>query len=270
MLGATGFEDSSKSFRDIVHKEINRPLTHWELMVNQSKMATAVGRRVFDEDEIQDSDNEDEAVKEPVPKKKPVVSRYLNVFDKKEEKIDPSLSNKTNNKIRSIIENPTEFGLWDTALNPVSVVKSCQKQPIKVKANPLTAFEEKLRQAQIEAENKAHPEEIETITSSKKCSLKERAKTGKYLHENDMSWCKKFTHFDQKDIIKWFKRFRQLSPKGKMTKHELAKAYDKMFIGNGKIFSELIFDSYKTEYLDFKVSARSPLLGRFPISSFTT
>ena len=53
MLGATGFEESSKSFRDIVHREINRPLTHWELMCNQSKMATAVGRRVFDEDEIQ-------------------------------------------------------------------------------------------------------------------------------------------------------------------------------------------------------------------------
>ena len=224
-------------------------------MVNQSKMATAVGRRVFDEEEMQDSDSEDKIIKEPVPKKKAVVSRYLNVFDKKEEKIDPSLSNKTNNKIRSIIENPTEFGLWDTALNPVNVVKSCQRQPIKVKANPPTAFEKKLRQAQMEAKATSYPvdNELKENTSSKKCSLKERTKTGKYLHENDMSWCKKFTHFDQKEIIKWFKRFRQLTPKGKMTKPELTKAYDKMFIGNGKVFSELIFDSYQTEFLDFKV-----------------
>ena len=79
---------------------------------------------------LQDEDDEKEVQKEPVPKKKAVVSRYLNVFDKGEEKKDKSLSNKTNNEVRHLIANPTEFGLWDNALNPVNVVKSCQRQVI--------------------------------------------------------------------------------------------------------------------------------------------
>ena len=56
MLGAKGFKEHI-SFKDVVRQEINRPLSHWELMVNQSKVAPALGRRVFDEEEI--FDNED-------------------------------------------------------------------------------------------------------------------------------------------------------------------------------------------------------------------
>jgi len=41
--------------------------------------------------------------------------------------------------------------------------------------------------------------------------------TGKYLHENDLKWCKRNTKFSEKDIIKWFRRFRTLCPKGDMT-----------------------------------------------------
>jgi len=41
--------------------------------------------------------------------------------------------------------------------------------------------------------------------------------TGKYLHENDLKWCKRNTKYSEKDIIKWFRRFRTLCPRGDMT-----------------------------------------------------
>jgi hypothetical protein len=48
-------------------------------------------------------------------------------------------------------------------------------------------------------------------------SFRKFTATGKYLHENDIRWCIKNTKFtSEKEIIKWFKRFRTLCPKGDM------------------------------------------------------
>lgn len=105
--------------------------------------------------------------------------------------------------------------------------------------------------------------------------------TGKYLHENDIKWCKKNTKFSEKEIIKWFRRFRTMCPRGDMTiDHvkcyfnysfifnitnfnfmmcfQLVATYNKLFVGGGNpdFFSELIFEQFDVNHkhsLDFKV-----------------
>jgi hypothetical protein len=56
-------------------------------------VVAAFGRRLFDEDEI---DDEDEDVIEVV-KKKPIVSKYMDVFAKEEDKIDLKEKNDLKN-----------------------------------------------------------------------------------------------------------------------------------------------------------------------------
>ena len=91
--------------------------------------------------------------------------------------------------------------------------------------------------------------------------LIEQVETGKYLHENDIRWCKANTKFGEKDIIKWFRRFRSICPRGDMTRENLAAVYHKIFIGGGEsdFFSKEIFrrfDTAKKKCLDFKASGR--------------
>ena len=82
MLGAKGLRSQEHiSFKDVVRQEINRPLSHWELMVNQSKVAPALGRRVFDEEEI--FDNEDNSGDEEKAKKKKSSSPDIWIFIRK-------------------------------------------------------------------------------------------------------------------------------------------------------------------------------------------
>lgn len=267
MLGAKGFRHQEHiSFKDVVRQEINRPLSHWELMVNQSKVATALGRRVFDEEEIlNNDDSSSDEEKEKVPKKKVVESRYLD-FYKKNSPLDDFMGNeksKLSQEVRSIQERPSEFGLWDNALNPLNVVKANQRQPIKMKHSPLTAFDEQLRHAletkEKTDEDREDQEDVAFLRSGRdksRKSLKDHTSTGKYLHENDILWCKKFTKMNQREIIKWFKRFRLISPKGKMTRAELEDSYEKLFIGHGKAFADLLFEAYelenKSDVMDFK------------------
>ena len=254
-------------FQDVVRREMNRPpLSHWDLMINSAQVAPALGRRVFDKEEILNNSesSDDEDAKEKAGKKKVIESRYMNVFDKKNEEsslLDDckgKVSSKLYQEVRIIQERPSEFGLWDKALDPVNVVKANQRQPIKIKHSPLTAFEEQLRHAIQEKTEEQDGQKLEDKgEKSTRKSLKDHSSTGKYLHENDLQWCKKFTKMSEGDIIKWFKRFRLISgPKGKLTKSELAQSYEKLFIGNGQAFADLLFEAYQFEsprdVLDFK------------------
>ena len=264
MLGAKGLRSQEHiSFKDVVRQEINRPLSHWELMVNQSKVAPALGRRVFDEEEI--FDNEDISSDEEKAKKKKVVeSRYLDFYKKNDPLDDGTIKmgkdKSLSQEVRNIQERPFEFGLWDKALDPLNVVKANQRQPIKIKHTPLTAFEEQLKHA-LETKDQEEVENMAALRNSgcrdrSRKSLTDHSSTGKYLHENDIQWCKKFTQMNQQEIIKWFKRFRLISPKGKMTRAELAASYEKLFNGHGQVFADLLFEAYElkkpSDVMDFK------------------
>ncbi len=49
-------------------------------------------------------------------------------------------------------------------------------------------------------------------------------------------WCKKHTKFAEKEIIKWFRRFRALCPRGNLTPDKLDTVYHKLFIGGDASF----------------------------------
>ncbi len=49
-------------------------------------------------------------------------------------------------------------------------------------------------------------------------------------------WCKKNTKFAEKEIMKWFRRFRALCPRGNMTPDKLDTVYHKLFVGGDATF----------------------------------
>ena len=152
---------------DIVHldNDLDRPKTAFEIMMSNSKV-TAVGRRMFNEDEIVGKTSQSGKYNENGIKT--IESRYMNVFDKRPENIKESYEQN--------IQQPRDLGFWDDVINPENFV--CNKKVVK--KSPKKSFEEKLRIAQKEAENKAIFEASEKITKPEpKFTLKNHSPTGK-------------------------------------------------------------------------------------------
>ena len=87
-------------------------------------------------------------------------------------------------------------------------------------------------------------------------TLKDHEVTGKYLYEADLDWCKVNTKLEHGMILRWFKRFRKACPSGRMYQKEFLETYNRLYIGNGDIFTREIYRlydmNYDTDYLDFK------------------
>ena len=122
-------------------------------------------------------------------------------------------------------------------------------------------IDEEILQLQIEREKAKLVEEEEPVEEVKETPFRNLVETGKYLHENDLKWCKKNTKFAEKEVIKWFRRFRALCPRGNMTRDKLDIVYHKLFIGGEPdYFSETILDRFIVDdkkYLDFKVGLKA-------------
>ena len=85
-----------------------------------------------------------------------------------------------------------------------------------------------------------------------------RLKTGKYLMPEDLAWCRKYTKFREKLLLKWFRKFRGECPQGTMNKEQLKTLFNMGFpVGDGDVFADIVFDILDTEgeeELDFKVT----------------
>ena len=91
---------------------------------------------------------------------------------------------------------------------------------------------------------------------------------GKYLHENDLSWCQRHTKMGQNTIIKWFKRFRKLCcPKGRLNLSGLIEVYQRSYDGNAETFARIMLKLFgldpKTGTLDFKVRGLPLIMSEF-------
>ena len=230
--------------------EMMRPKTAFEIMLKNSKV-TAVGRRMFIEDENLEKSNQNGKVHDKGIK---VKSRYMKVFEKKPVKIE-NLWNEDNTKNLQQ-HHHRDFGFWDDVLHLENFV--CDKKTaIK---DPSATFDEQLRVAQIEAENKAVQETLKTVEKKPmtRVSIKNHQTTGKYLHENDLLWCQRHTKMGQPTIIKWFKRFRKVCcQKGKLSPLGLRKVYQRVYEGKAETFACIILQlfglDHRTGSLDFKV-----------------
>ena len=145
--------------------EINRPMTAFEIMLKNSKI-TAVGRRMFNEDEILGK-TKSKIGKTFDPKKDNIESRYMNIFDKKVESVVGKAKNASEDE--NIIQQKN-FEFWDDVVNPENFIGTKRK----TKKTNSNNFEERIRVAQKEAENKAalealeKPEKVETTRFSLK------------------------------------------------------------------------------------------------------
>jgi hypothetical protein len=142
-----------------------------------------------------------------------------------------------------IRENPTNFGVWDSVLDPANAKVRVEKaykrrseQQVLIKndsilkdlSETLKVFtsqkiDDEIRKKELGElsthDGSSNQESDDDKDPEREVVLPYRnfASTGKYLHENDLKWCKKNTKFSEKEIIKWFKRFRTMCPRGDMT-----------------------------------------------------
>ena len=142
-----------------------------------------------------------------------------------------------------IEENPTNFGVWDRVLDPATA-KVKVEQKIKSRLSSQQLIENEIKNLELSERNKAKEHLVDGDVGQEKVATEEvteqpfrnLVETGKYLHENDLKWCKAYTKYAEKDIIKWFKRFRALCPRGNMTKEKLDIVYHKLFVGGDSDF----------------------------------
>ena len=233
-----------------LHTEMMRPKTAFEIMLKNSKV-TAVGRRMFIEDENLEKSDQNGKIHGKAIK---VKSRYMKVFETKPEKIENVCDEDNTKNLQQ--HHHRDFGFWDDVLHLENFV--CDK---KTAMKDLSAkFDEQLRVAQIEAKNKAVQETQKTVEKKPmtRVSLKNHPTTGKYLHENDLLWCQRHTKMGQPTIIKWFKRFRKVCcEKGKLSPSGLCKVYQRVYEGKAETFACIILQlfglDHSTGSLDFKV-----------------
>ncbi len=74
----------------------------------------------------------------------------------------------------------------------------------------------------------------------------------------DITYCRKRVKFKEKDLLNWFRRFRNASPKGEMNQEELKTIFKEAFpLAEGDIFAEAVFEVFNDKPLDFKVRLKN-------------
>lgn len=207
-----------KSLKDLARREMGRELSEFEKMIQQSNIIS-VGRRQFDPNELVNeqgngtlSDEEETDPKKRIQNAKP---RYLEMFAKPEE-----IENLNNPPIDS---NPKTYGLWDTVTD-VKILPTLMR--VKREWQP-PDWEKTLENLKVEGRDLASIDnDLKEISHGRE---KERKKTGKYLMPEDLSWCRKHCRFKEKDLLKWFRRFREECPLGTMDKAQFCKLFKTAF-----------------------------------------
>lgn len=84
-----------------------------------------------------------------------------------------------------------------------------------------------------------------------------RTQTGKYLMPDDITWCRKHSRFSERDMLKWFRRYRQKCPKGSMSREAFQDLFRTVFpLSSTDVVADIVFEAYDAEKsgeLDFKV-----------------
>ena len=247
-----------KTFKDIVKEEVRRETTELEKMMSSSQ-TVAVGRRVFDKEEIIDDNDEESEPDEDdlMAKVKKAKPKYLQIHNKATP--EPSAIQEEEPEIDT---NPKNYGLWDSVSNvkilPTILRTKKEWQPPDWE-NIMRNMKEQGRDlASIDADLKA-------ISQSR--SDMGKKKTGKYLMPEDLSWCRKHTKFSERQLLKWFKKFRAACSNGQMEGEQFCNLFvgaypwanvDKVM----DIIGEIFLSDEQTE-LDFKVSMRGCLWDTF-------
>ncbi|TRY61456.1 hypothetical protein TCAL_06680 [Tigriopus californicus] len=234
-----------KSLKDVARSEIGRELSEVEKMIQQSQVIS-VGRRQFDPDELvnehgngTNSDEEETDPKKRIQNAKP---RYLEMFAKPEE--------IENLNKPPMDPNPKTYGLWDTVTD-VKILPTLMR--VKREWQP-PDWEKTLENLKVEGRDLASIDnDLKEISHGRE---KGRKKTGKYLMPEDLSWCRKHCRFKEKDLLKWFRRFREECPLGTMDKDQFSKLFKTAFpLAEEEEMAELAFHFMEQEGeggLDFK------------------
>ncbi len=254
--GSKTGDGKKKTFKDIAREEILREPSELSKMIANAKVISAHGRRHFEKEEIFPEIFEPQDENEVVPlndneelkfKVKAAKARYLTMFEKKVTKEE-----EEQQKLAKAVPDPKAYGLWDS----VSSVKALPTL-MKVKKEWVPKDWDKIM------ENlKKEGRDVASIDADLKdiChGAKElgRSKTGKYLMPEDIKWCRQHARFSEKDLLKWFRRFRERCPKGVMNEKIFKELFKEAFptadveVVSGVVFE--VFDNEKKE-LDFKVS----------------
>ncbi len=247
-----------KTFKEFAKEEILREPSEIDKMIAGSKVIAAFGRRNFDEEEIcpdaGDADDEEETFfaddnEELKFKVRAAKARYLAMFEKKESKEE-----KDKKKLTEMAPDPKAYGLWDS----VSSIKALPTL-MRAKREWVPPDWDKIVQ-QLKAEGRdvasidADLKDICHGSGAEDVALK---KTGKYLMPDDMLWCRKHARFREKDLLKWFRRFREKCPKGTMNKAVFGELFKSAFpMADTEVITDIVFevfDSENKEKLDFKV-----------------
>ena len=232
-----------------------------DLMIRQSQqVVAAVGRRQFDTEEIveegigdttDEEGNEDELQKERLKKIKP---RYLKMFEKKIAKTAASSAESESAADLEAEKNPQTYGLWDT-VSDTKILPTLAKAKKEWQPPDWEKTMEKLKEEGRDAAS--IDQELKTLGHSSDMMMKTR--TGKYLMPEDLAWCRKFTKFREKDLLKWFRRFRKeiADSKGEMSAEEFKRLFSVAFPqGDAEIFRQQAWSvlTPNGEEFDFKVS----------------
>ena len=252
--GKSGGE--KKTFKNVARDEILREPSEVDKMLAGAKVITAFGRRNFDKEEIDPDDGKDE---EEVPltdneelkfKVKAAKAKYLAMFEKKLTEEE-----KEQKKLAELNPDPKAYGLWDT-VHSMKVLPTLMKAKKEWVPKDWDKIMEQLKE---------EGRDLATIDADLKeiCHGQQdlgRKKTGKYLMPDDMRWCRKHARFSEKDLLKWFRRFREKCPKGVMGRKTFMELYKLAFPGaDVDVVADITFEVFgaeKTDELDFKVSKR--------------
>ncbi len=91
------------------------------------------------------------------------------------------------------------------------------------------------------------------------CRIRESSKldTGKYLMPEDLRWCRKHAQFSERDLLKWFRRFREKCPRGALDVATFKELFSISFpVADLDLVAEIVYevcDQGKTGRLDFTV-----------------
>ena len=259
-----------KSFKDIAIAEIRREPDALDRLLAGTQVVAAFGRRQFDKSEIMDDEGEDEEEEEDVGdpddpqadlkrKVKAAKPKYLEMFKKEAPKTEAELKQEAEAKEKRKDEErktAQSYGLWDDVKNKKMLPKLAKG--VKKEWVP-PDWEQML------AKLKEEGRDISAIDNDLKDINKVgkevgRTKTGKYLMPDDLRWCRKSTKFGEKDVLKWFRKFRGgCSQKGEIGKEAFKGLFLSAFpLGDADIFADAIFEVFEMETreeegLDFKV-----------------
>ena len=145
-----------------------------------------------------------------------------------------------------------DFGLWDNC-DPKLVANAKGQKKVFDDDPDAKLPDYKKRNKKKKEEMAKHTKEFKTLVIKKSQS---KRLAGKYLSQADFDFCVSHTKFDEAEILRWFKGFRNECPKGHLARDHLNRLFMQVFpAGNGTVFTNnifRIFDNDNNGFMDFK------------------